>query len=179
MDDKAVEDKEIHEICKKYGITNYKINNCLVDVDGDVILIYEKLTELPLSFGEISGDFSCSRNYLTTLKGCPVRVNGDFYCSVNKLTKLDYLPEFIGGNFYCGGNSLRTFTNLEKCWLVGKIYCFKNPIHEIFNLFKNKDWDIGEIDRLNMLIKDFSIEELNEWLVEEGHEPVERLENYK
>ena len=179
MEDKSMEDKEIHEICKKYGITNYKINNGLVDVDGDVSLWNKQLTHLPLNFGEIRGDFNCGGNKLTTLKGCPVRVNGLFYCSKNKLTKLDYLPEFIGGYFFCSDNQLKTFTNLEKCWLVGNIYCWNNPIDEIFNLFKNKDWNIGEIDRLNMLVKDFSFEELNGWLVEEGYEPLKRLENYK
>ncbi len=168
----------IEEICEKYNIKNYKINNGFVDVDGDVDLYKKQLTELPLNFGEIRGDFECGDNKLTTLKGCPVRVNGDFSCSFNKLTKLDYLPEFIGGDFYCYTNKLKTFTNLEKCWLVGKIICWNNPIDEIFELFPYKDWNIGEIDRLNMLVKDFSLDELNEWLIEEGYKPVNNLENY-
>ena len=96
-----MEDKEINEICEKYNIKNYKINNGLVDVDCSVYLFYNELTELPLNFGEIRGFFDCSRYGLTTLKGCPTRVDGNFYCSVNKLTKLDYLPEFIGGDFIC------------------------------------------------------------------------------
>ncbi len=173
-----MEDKEIHEICEKYNIKNYKINNGLVDVDGDVSLSYHNLTHLPLSFGEISGDFNCSDNKLTTLKGCPVIVNGYFECWLNKLTKLDYLPEFIGGNFYSQNNELKTLDGLEKCWLVGEIYCGFNPISEIFSLFEGKDWNIGEIDRLNMLVKDFSIEELNQWLIEEGYEKVNELKNY-
>ena len=173
-----MEDKEIHEICEKYNIKKYKINNGLVDVNGDVDLCNKQLTELPLKFGEIRGYFSCSMNELTTLKGCPVRVDDDFYFKRNKLTKLDYLPEFIGGDFYCYNNQLRTFTNLEKCWLVGEICCWNNPIHEIFSLFEGKDWNIGEIDRLNMLIEDFSINELNEWLIEEGYNPVNKLLNY-
>ena len=147
-------------------------------MNGRVYLYNKNLTQLPLNFGEIRGYFNCGYNQLTTLKGCPIRVNGDFDCSYNELTKLDYLPEFIGGDFNCGSNSLKTFTNLEKCWLVDKIYCYGNPIHEIFNLFPNKDWNIGEIDRLNMLVKDFSLDELNEWLIEEGYKPVKRLENY-
>ena len=178
MDDKSMEDKEIHSICEKYNIKNYKINNGLVDVDGDVYLCNKKLTKLPLNFGEIKGYFTCINNKLTTLKGCPVRVDGDFDCGYNKLTKLDYLPEFIGGDFYCGCNSLRTFTNLEKCWLVGEIICWDNPIYEIFDLFKGKDWNIGEIDRLNMLVKDFSLNELNDWLSEEGYEKVNELKHY-
>ena len=179
MEDNTMEDKEIHEICEKYKITNYKINNGLVDVDGNVYLGNLDLTHLPLHFGEIRGYFNCFQNKLTTLKGCPVRVNGYFSCSSNELIELDYLPEFIGGYFSCHTNELKTFTNLEKCWLVGKIYCWDNPIHEIFNLFKDKDWNIGEIDRLNILVKDFSLSELNQWLMEEGYQSVNKLENYK
>ncbi len=179
MEDKSMEDREIHSNCEKYNIQNYTINNGLIDVDGDVDLYEKGLVELPLNFGEIRGGFSCGGNYLTTLKGCPKRVDGDFSCPENELTKLDYLPEFIGGNFYCRFNQLKTFTNLEKCWLVGKIKCNGNPIYEIFRLFEDKDWNIGEIDRLNMLIKDFSLSELNEWLIEEGRKPVKELKNYK
>ena len=170
-----MEDKEIHLICEKYNTKNYKINNGLVDVDGDVSLSYHNLTHLPLNFGEIKGYFNCGSNELTTLKGCPKRIDGYFGCSNNKLNKLDYLPEFIGGDFYCGNNSIKTLDGLEKCWLVGKIYCSDNPIHEIFSLFKRKDWNIGEIDRLNVLVKDFSLSELNEWLIEEGHQPVKKI----
>ena len=173
-----MEDKEIHEICEKYNITNYKINNGLVDVYDDVKLFGENLTELPLNFGEIRGNFQCGVNKLITLKGCPVRVDGFFSCADNQLTKLDYLPEYINGNFICNSNLLKTLDGLEKCWLVGKIICWDNPIHEIFSLFEDKDWNIGEIDRLNMLVKDFSIEELNEWLMEEGQQPVNELKNY-
>ncbi len=172
-----MEDKEIHEICKKYNIRNYEINNGLVDA-YNVDLSWRNLTELPLNFGEITGFFSCVHNKLTTLKGCPVRVNGSFDCSCNKLTKLDYLPDYIGDSFSCQYNELKILDGLEKCWLVGKIYCIGNPIHEIFRLFPNKDWNIGEIDKLNMLVKDFSLDELNEWLTEEGYEKAKRLENY-
>jgi len=61
-------DKEIHEICKKYGIKNYTINDDgSIDVDGNVNLSYRKLTKLPLKFNNVSGNFLCYNNQLTTL----------------------------------------------------------------------------------------------------------------
>ncbi len=45
-------DEEIHRICRGYRIKNYSINsNGSIDVDGDVFLNGNKLTELPLEFG--------------------------------------------------------------------------------------------------------------------------------
>ncbi len=65
-----MEDKEIHEICEKYKVKNYKINNSLIDVDGDVDLIDQNLGDLPLNFGEISGDFYCGGNKLGFVNLC-------------------------------------------------------------------------------------------------------------
>ncbi len=196
-----IEDKEIHKICEKYRITNYQIKDGLVNVNKDVSLMRIGLTEIPLNFGKVNGDFFCGDNNLTNLKGSPREVSGLFYCggnglttleggpkrvdghfccNHNNLTNLKYSPEFVGGIYSCYCNpELKTLDGLEICWFVKDISCHGTPIHEIFSLFKNKDWNIGEVDRLNMLVKDYSIKELNEWLVEEGYEPVEKLENYE
>jgi len=41
-------DKEIHKICKEYGIKNYTINtDGSIDVDGYVNLSKKRLTKLP------------------------------------------------------------------------------------------------------------------------------------
>ena len=75
----------IESICKKYGITNYTINSDVsIDVDGDVNLIDNNLTRFPLKFRNVSGNFYCYNNQLTTLVGGPQTVGGDFDCSHNQ-----------------------------------------------------------------------------------------------
>jgi hypothetical protein len=56
-----------------------------VDVDGAVYIRSKNLTEIPVKFGRVKGEFSCSYNNLTTLKNCPDFISGSFYCSNNNL----------------------------------------------------------------------------------------------
>ncbi|MEN6291727.1 MAG: hypothetical protein ABFD07_06895, partial [Methanobacterium sp.] len=67
------ESKEsIDSICQKYGIENFTINeDGSIDVNGHVNISSMKLTKLPLKFRNVTGDFSCSDNHLTTLEGAP------------------------------------------------------------------------------------------------------------
>jgi len=144
----------IEEICKKYDITNYNINeDGSVDVAVSVDLNDCKLTELPLKFGIVAGGFYCSNNELTDLKGSPKEVDGDFYCQYNNLTDLKGSPESIGGGFYCQYNNLtdlkgspesiggevncsaNELTSLEGSpkSIGGGFYCSNNPIESIFN----------------------------------------------
>ena len=59
----------IEELCKQYKISNYKINDDnSIDVFESVVLSEQELTELPLKFNEVHGDFYCQTNDLTTLK---------------------------------------------------------------------------------------------------------------
>jgi len=86
----------IHKICKEYGIENYTINSDgSIDVDGDVDLWSRGLSELPVKFNHVSGDFYCHYNKLTTLLGSPQSV-GNFICSGNNLTTLEFTPNSIG-----------------------------------------------------------------------------------
>jgi hypothetical protein len=174
-----MEIKEIEKICKKYGISNYTIVDGLVNVDGNVNLYNKGLTEIPLRFGRVSGDFDCSCNKLTTLKGSPLYVSGHFYCGWNNLTNLKYSPMEVCGDYYCYGNKhLKTLRGLEECFFMKEIDCFGTPVYELFSLFKNKEWSCADVNKLNDLIDDFSLEELNEWLIEEGYKPVKKLDNY-
>ena len=120
-------DELIHEICKKYAIENYVINNGLVDVNGDVFLIERGLSDLPLRFGKVSGNFDISENNITSLEGCPEEVGGNFECSENKLTSLEGSPKEIGGGFNCSENRL---TSLNGCPIeVGaSFYCGDNNL---------------------------------------------------
>ena len=117
--------EDIDSICKKWGIKNYTIKDGLVHVDGDVRLTNRRLTEFPLKFGEVSGNFKCDLNLLTTLEGVPSRVEGYFDCSFNKLTALEGAPSRVGGYFDCSYNRL---TNLEGApsRVGGNFYCYYN-----------------------------------------------------
>ena len=98
----------IDEICDKYGIENYTINDDKsIDVNGDVNLKLLTITKLPLKFGSVSGYFDCPLG-LTTLEGSPKYVGGNFNCSSNELTSLSGSPESVGGHFDCTNNKLIT-----------------------------------------------------------------------
>jgi len=92
--------EEVGAILKKYGITNYVINEDLsVDVDGDVHLIDKKLKYLPVTFGKVRGNFNCPDNKLSSLQGAPREVSGNFNCSHNKITSLDEIGN-VGGQIF-------------------------------------------------------------------------------
>jgi hypothetical protein len=120
---------EIDKICRKYDIIDYTINSDnSVDVDGDVDLYDEKLTSIPLNFNIVNGYFNCSWNYLTSLKGCPVRVGNEFYCNYNRLTSLQYSPQYVeNGDFSCRWNKIES---LQYCTelIRGNFYCYNNKL---------------------------------------------------
>ena len=144
----------IAEICEQYSIENYTINDDgLVDVDGDVDLFELGLNEIPLKFNHVSGNFNCSHNNLTDLKGSPKYVSGSFFCSDNNLTSLEFCPKEVGENFYCYNNDLTTLlgspnevgggfycdrndlTTLEFSpeSMGGDFVCYRNPLASIFS----------------------------------------------
>ena len=119
---------EIHKICKEYGIENYTINtDGTIDVVGNVNLFSKRLTKLPLKFRNVSGDFRCSYNKLTTLEGAPISVGGNFSCRDNKLTTLEGAPQSVSGNFYCDNNELTTLVGAPIS-VGGDFDCEKNKL---------------------------------------------------
>ena len=140
-------------ICEKYNITNYTINpDGSIDVAGNVCLSYYDLTELPLIFNRVDGFFDCSRNNLTSLKGCPRWIGGNFDCGNNRLTSLEFSPDYVGGHFWCEWNRLTDnlcdteiggyfYTSLEQEGLTEvnynewrKLYKRKLILNDIFNM---------------------------------------------
>lgn len=90
-------------------VHNYTINDDLtVDVKGSVNIYNNRLSNIPVKFNKVMGDFMCYKNRLTSLEGCPKYINGWFDCSNNRLTSLEYCPEYIGGQFNCTYNELTT-----------------------------------------------------------------------
>jgi len=66
----------------------------VLNVDGDVSLSCMGLTEIPVPFGVVSGEFSVRRNDLTSLKNAPEYCE-HLICSANKLTSLKGCPEKV------------------------------------------------------------------------------------
>ena len=175
---------DIDPVCVQYNITNYTIRpDGKVDVDGPVDLCGEELTKLPLKFGVVKGDFSCSSNNLTTLEFAPEKAGGGFYCFSNKLTSLEYAPEKVSGNFYCQYNNLTSLEYAPK-EVGGDFYCSSNNLTSLeyapkevgghFSCFYNNLLDVealvkcrigGNLDITNnpisTIIKDIDIRDLD------------------
>ena len=126
--EEAIKLAKILSFLEKYEIENTTINKDLtVDVNGNVSLWAKGLTEIPIQFGRVEGDFRCNDNNLISLKGCPKYVGGIFNCSNNQLTSLKGSPEEIGGSFYCRWNKLTTLEGCPKYVNLG-FYCGNNQL---------------------------------------------------
>jgi len=95
------------EFCEKYRLFNYTINSDgSIDVNGGVDLWNNlgSMEKLPIKFGNVSGNFDCGYNKLTTLEGCPSYVGGYFWCDI-----LTYhvLGSNVQGNIYYNKNKQR------------------------------------------------------------------------
>jgi len=111
---------------EQMGIKNYTINDDgTVDVDDDVNISNKNLTEIPIQFGIVKGNFRCDENKLTTLKGAPKYIGHTFDCSYNQLTTLQGAPRYVGGCFSCHDNKLTTLQGAPKC-IESNFYCYHN-----------------------------------------------------
>ena len=123
--------EEVIEVCKKYRIDNYTINDDLsIDVDGGVGLGDRGLGYLPLRFNYVGGYFQCSFNKLKSLEGCPQTVNESFFCYYNELKSLEGCPQTVGGGFDCFNNNL---VSLESCpqTVSGDFSCGNNNLKSL------------------------------------------------
>ena len=97
------------------------------DVPERVIFIDKNLTEIPIKFNIVNGDFSCAYNKLTSLKYCPKEVKGNFDCSHNNLISLKYSPKIVQDSFYCENNQLTSLKNCPK-EVKGYFFCYNNQL---------------------------------------------------
>ncbi len=105
--------KDIDDICVKFGIENYTINtDGSIDVNDDVYLCDFCLEFIPLKFNIVIGSFNCYGNNLTSLDGCPIYVGGYFDCSFNNLRSLKGGPSEVLGYYDCSCNNIET---LDGC----------------------------------------------------------------
>ena len=97
-----------------------------VHVSGNVELTSE-LSQLPVSFGRVDGDFWCQGNKLTSLQGAPVHVGGAFWCHDNKLTSLQGAPRHVHENFWCHRNKLISLQGAPD-HVGGVFWCRSNKL---------------------------------------------------
>jgi hypothetical protein len=180
--------EEVIEVCNRYRIENYTINDDLsIDVNGNVRLYGEGLEYLPLKFNYVSGDFDCSYNHglkslegspqtvggdfncyssgLKTLEGCPQTVSGDFDCSKSELKTLKGSPQTVGGAFLCTNNKLKT---LEGCpqTVNGYFNCVDNKLKDL-EYFPEVNGNVYiEGNTVNLLVCTF-IENADSFMIED------------
>ena len=118
---------KLEDLCKKYRIKNYIINQDDTIDAFDVCLDRMNFYELPFKFNKVYGSFDCSDNQLTSLEGAPKIVLGHFFCDNNKLTTLKGGPCEVGGIFACNKNQLSSLKDSPK--KVGShFYCDNNQL---------------------------------------------------
>ena len=103
------------------------------DLDEDTLVnfIAEDGDGFIIDFGEVTGNFRCSRigrrKSLKSLKGAPQTVGGDFACVHNRLTSLEGAPRTVGGDFCCNFNRLTSLKGAPKT-VGGDFSCFGNQL---------------------------------------------------
>jgi hypothetical protein len=155
--------KSIHDICKQYGIENYTVNDDgSIDVLGDVNLWNKGLTELPLTFNKVSGDFDCGFNQLTSLKGCPRWIGGWFSCYNNQLTSLEFGPDYIVGYFDCDHNRL-TSLEFSSYYVGGNFLCESNYLTDNYCETEIRGDFYTTLEQDGLIFDDNKATNYNEW----------------
>ncbi len=99
--------KEIEKLLEYLGVSNFVISSDLtVDVNGSVDLRFSKLKVMPVKFRNVTGDFSCEGNQLTSFNGVPEKIGGDFRCNNNKINSPQGAPREVSGQFVAFRNDL-------------------------------------------------------------------------
>ena len=123
--------EEIQVWLDNHGVDNCSINDDMtVDVKGSVNLYDFGLTDLPVQFTTVSGDFECSENQLKSLAGSPRTVGGSFSCYRNLLEDLNGGPVTVGEDMNCQRNRLFTLDGAPRV-IGGTLYCVDNPLAEL------------------------------------------------
>ena len=126
----ALTQEQIDWLDKCSFLSTWKLNpqTGLVDINGVFYSHEQGLTDLKgVKFGNVSGDFVCSYNQLTSLEGAPQSVGGGFQCNKNQLTSLDGAPQTVGGTFYCYDNELTSLEGAPRS-VGGDFHCGDNQL---------------------------------------------------
>lgn len=103
-------------------------NDGYIDTPDSVSFNNAGLNHIPFYFNEVGGGFDVSTNNLTSLEGCAKIVNGcEFSCRRNYLTSLEYGPELVRYSYDCSINRLES---LKGCvdTLIEDFNCKENNL---------------------------------------------------
>ena len=115
----------------------------LVDVEGDFDCSEQGLTDLKgVRFGKVSGDFHCYNNHLTTLEGAPQSVGWYFRCYRNQLTTLEGAPQTVYGDFNCSHNQLISLVGAPQT-VDGDFNCSHNQLISLVGAPQTVDEDFN------------------------------------
>ncbi len=130
------EQKNWLDKCTKYGNWSVNPRTGLVDVDGGFDCYNLGLKDFKgVRFGQVSRNFNCSNNSLTSLEGAPQSVGGDFDCSDNELKSLEGVPQSVSGYFSCSHNELKSLEGLPAGFRVGVGFsCSHNELESLKGL---------------------------------------------
>lgn len=122
----------IMELCRKYKIKDYTINDDnSIDVGSPkntnncVNLHDYGFTKLPLVFNNVYGDFSCGHNQLKSLEGAPKYVDGTCDFSNNQIEDLTHCPKNIQETLFLNNNNI---TNISADVLNKVLIFIENGI---------------------------------------------------
>ena len=162
--------KFLDKVC--FGRDKWKLNsNGEVDVDGSVSMSSMNLTEIPVKFGRVDGEFHCYVNNLTSLEGCSTSIGGNFYCHYNQLTSLEGCSTSIGGNFYCHNNHLTSLEGYPTS-VGGDFYCHDNHLTNYFKTIKEEDFPLWDKLYWGLILKDYP------FLINIGKKYIKDLKGY-
>jgi len=158
--------EEVIQVCNRYGIGNYTINDDLsIDVGGSVYLNIQDLKYLPLRFNYVSGGFFCRENILVSLEGSPLTVGGNFGCGYNELKTLEGSPQTVNGDFNCYNNELKTLEGGPQT-VGGNFSCYRNELKDLEHFPEvNGIIDIEE-NTVNLLVYTF-INKADSFMIED------------
>lgn len=131
MVDKEKTLKSLRHFFKVTGTASVDDQN-KVSVAGSIELKNRYVELLPVQFLEVTGDFLCVHNTLTSLKGAPVEVGGKTSFWNNRLTSLEFCPQKLNGGFNCGANRLSNLLGVPQT--VKQLACEQNPLESLTGL---------------------------------------------
>jgi len=138
-------ENEIKTWLDKMDIKYYRINDSIVDVDGDVKIRGKSLTTIPVKFGHVKGNFYCSCNKLKSLRNSPQKVGGLFDCYWNKLETLEHITQDIGKRIHCANNPLYALTGLNPIH-INRVRGVRPELIEDFKFFNCPNYVHPTID---------------------------------
>jgi len=145
---------------KTLSNVDFIINDDLtIDCIGDVYLDKHINGNFPdyIQFNHCAGYFSITGNNMTSLRGCPKEVTAEFYCDSNLLTSLEYAPLIIGISIDCSGNNIPRDLLIKQ---LNDIFFTKTATTDFGNFIKdelktllnvNEGFSRGEGEKLSRL----------------------------